>query len=288
MKKFLIGCGVLTGIFVIALAGASFFAVRWFKENAPDLERLEQLELEMVERYGTPPEYTPPLDGDYSADRVRLYARIRQDLYGISAPLRDRIAAEIRGEGEPTEGLGGWIKGIRKGASYVRDSFQYLAHADSVLLFHDMSRGEYVHFTGLLVRGFLAVEPSEFIDLSASDEELTGFEEIAVEFEEEHRQVVLDQWRNLLSADLPEDSVTEEIESWRNEVDQQLALSRRDEIPWPFFGAEPPPSLAAVYAEVESSLRETRPHHAGDLLLDDVLGAEMEQNGNGIQITFGD
>ena len=97
----------------------------------------------------------------------------------------------------------------------------------------------------------------------------------------------MDQWRNVLTSDLPGESITEEIESWRSEVDQQLALSRRDEIPWPFFGAEPPPSLSAVYAEVESSLRETRPRHAGDLLLDDVLGAEMEQDGNGVQITFG-
>lgn len=288
MKKFLIGCGVLTGLAVILLAGTSIFAVRWFKENAPDLERLEQLENEMVERHGNPVEFTPPIDGDYSADRVRLYARIRQDLYTLSTPLREQIAAEIRGDGESTGGIRGWIKGIRKGAGYVQDSFAYLADADSVLLFHDMGRGEYVHFTGLLVRGFLAADPSEFIDSSASEEELSGFEEIAVALEEEHRRIVLDQWRNMLRAEVAEGEITAAIESWRSEVDQQLALARRDEIPWPFFGAEPPPSLTAVYAEVESTLRDTRPRNAGDLLLDDVLGAEMEQDGHGFQITFED
>ena len=252
MKKFLIGCGVLTGVVLLALAGASFFAVRWVKDNAPDLERREQLELEMVERFGTPYEYTPPVDGDYSADRVRLYARIRTDLHQLSAPLRARIEAEIRGEDPSSGGISGWFGRIRKGAGYFRDAFHYLADADSVLLAHDMGRGEYVHLTGFLVRGLLAVDPTEFLDLEAPDEELSAFEEIAVEFEKETRQVVLDQWRNVLTADASAAEVTEEAEAWRSAVDQQLALTRREEVPWPFFGAEPPASLEAVFIRPRS------------------------------------
>lgn len=288
MKKFLIGCGVLTGLAVLVLAGASFFAVRWFKENAADLQRVEELENTMVERFGNPVDFVPPVDGVYEADRVRLYVDLREDLQGLSAPLRERVDAELRGEGEPTEGIGGWFRAIKKGTSYFQDFFAYLADADSVLLENDMGRGEYVHLTGLLVRGALEVDATALVPSEVPKNDRGAFEQILVEFERETRDAVIDQWRNVLVDTAAEGDSSEQGLRWRERVEEQLALVRRERTPWPFHGEELPPSLAAVFDDVEGRLRATRPRSGGDLLLDDLLGAEMDDDSGGFQIRFGD
>ena len=278
MKKFLIGCGVLTGVAVLLIAVGSFFAVRWVKENAPDLERLENYEQQMLEEFGQAREFVPPLDGVYDAERIRLYARLRQGIFDDSAELRGRIDAEIADTSEGASGIRGFFSNVKKGATYVRSSFEYIADADSILLDAGMGRGEYVHYTGLLLRGGIGVDLTEFMDVDLPEDEQSAFEAIALEFEDESRKLVLDQWDNLLR--------TSRDEAWTEAVREQVGRTRRRESPWPFVRSDLPPSLTDVFAEVRSTLENTKPRSAGALLLENVLGATVDDEGGGMQIKF--
>jgi hypothetical protein len=281
MKKFLIGCGILTGVGILVLVGISFFAVRWVKNNAPDLERLEQYEADMTEAFGEPGDFVPPSGGNYELSRARVYVRVRENLYEVSAPLRVRMQADLAGDGPSKKGVRKIFAGIKSGAAYLRDSFEYLADADSVLLEADMGRGEYVHWTGLLVRGGMSIRASDFLDYEVDKDDRGAIEALGIEFEDECRKVFMDQFDNLRRATGPEAN-----DPWIRLVQDARAEVRREDGVWPFTGASLPEPVATIFRELEYDLRRTAPRDAAELLLDNVLGAMIDDDQGGVRVNF--
>lgn len=279
MKKFLIGCGVLTGVGVLVLVGASFFAVRWVKHNAPDLDRLERYEDQMVEAHGEPADFVPPADGAYDLQRARTYLRVRDSLYDIATPLRERMQADAA-EGRPEKkGVRKFLSGLKSGAAYLRDSFEYLADADSVLLDADMGRGEYIHWTGLLVRGGLSIHGADYLDFDRDKDDRDPLQALGVEFEEECRKVYLGQFDNLgVGTDAEND--------WVEFVQSERARVRREDGVWPFSDGHLPESARTIFTELESGLMRTAPVDAAGLTLDNVLGAQVEKDRGGVHVQF--
>jgi hypothetical protein len=279
MKKFLIGCGVLTGVAALVLAGVAFFAVRWVKNNAPDLERLQHYEAEMVDSYGEPEDFEPPKDGAYDLQRAREYIRVRDSLYDVSSELRQRMQEDAAEGGERKKGVRRLIAGFRSGAAYLRDSFEYLADADSILLEAEMGRGEYVHWTGLLVRGGLGIRGGEFLDFDEDKDDRGAMQSIGIDFEKKCRTVYLDQFENLrreVGSDDP----------WIRLVEDERARVRRLDGVWPFSDGDLPPPVKVIFDAVESDLRRTAPRDISGLMLDNVLGAKIDDEGGGVQIKF--
>ncbi len=278
MKKFFIGCGVLTGIGILLLVGTSFFAVRWFKSNAPDLDRLDRYETELTDRFGQVADFVPPAQGAYDPERARLYVKVRRRLHEIGAPLRSRIQSDVDKDSPSHRGLRKFVAGLKSGAAYLRDSFEYIAAADSILLEADMGRGEYVHWTGLLVRGGLSIRGSDYLDFDVDADDRGPLQALGVEFEEDCRRVFLRQFDALRSA--------KDDDPWVQLVLDERARVRHEDGLWPFTGKTLPEPLDSIFAEVETELRRTAPQDAAGLLLDNVLGARIDDDRGSWRVEF--
>ena len=76
MKKILIGCGVALGLAVLGTVLASVLALRYFRTTMPDAAHLEERQEELVDRFGRPQDYLPPLDGRLEPARIETFLRV--------------------------------------------------------------------------------------------------------------------------------------------------------------------------------------------------------------------
>jgi len=146
VKKFFVGCGVVVVVFlVLAIVGIYVFS-QWAQDMLPEIEDFARNRAELVERYGALPEYVPPLDGAYDPGLVARFVDVRESLQ----PRQDALAADFdeilgRAPEDRPSGIGGFIDEMRSAMGMVARTARYTAFSDSVLMAHEMGRGEYGH-----------------------------------------------------------------------------------------------------------------------------------------------
>lgn len=91
MRKILVGCGVLAGLLVVTLVVAGMLVSSWVKKRLPDTDRLEQMQVEVRERFGDPEAWVPAVGAELPADRVATFVALRESL----ATRRTEVAARL-------------------------------------------------------------------------------------------------------------------------------------------------------------------------------------------------
>jgi hypothetical protein len=285
MKKIAIGCGIVALIITVLGIAAGVFGVRWAKQQFANAERLERVMEEMEAAYGKPEDFQPPVDGNYPADRVQLFVRMRGELLTVGEEFRFEV------EDMALDRKKGWWSGIRAMAGLLNAGAGYLATADSLLLEEGMSHGEYAHYQTLMLHGFLGESPVEFLDGMPSSEDESSFfntfDDIVEQYMLDARSMLQDHARNSRKGAGAQGSACTECEEWVGYLDTQLenSRSRSDTMAM----TDPlAPSLAEAFADRRYELEATRPSDYGTWLLSILMVMELDDDGDGIKVEFGD
>lgn len=164
-RKWLVGCGIGCGLFVLALGAAGtcgYFAVRGIVDNA---ENLDDGFAALVERFGAPQDFVPPPDGCVPAERVEAFLAVRDEM----APVRQEVAGQFRVlDGE---GPGRMFAKIKAAAGVVPSVLGFIGERNRALLAAGMGAGEYQHIYCLAYFGLLGKDPADGPGFALVDEE---------------------------------------------------------------------------------------------------------------------
>lgn len=284
MKKFLVGCAIFAVVAVILSVGASFFVVKWLQSELPDGENLQRYEREMEAQYGQLEEWVPPLQGEYDADRIALYADLRQKILAEGADLAAGFDDLVDAERERGRFLSGLISGTKRTLRLVRGSLELVTTADSLLIEAEMPRGEYAHYTLLLQHGYLGVDVDGLLEplqaLDEQDDARKAVEKLTEEFREKSREIFREQLRLARAIE----TETNPDSEWADQLRQ--ALAAREEDPFP-LSSPLPASLRAAFDAHRDRLSFTRPRSIGMWLAETPLLVKLEEeHSDGLQVTF--
>lgn len=285
MKKFAIGCGIAALVLVAISIGATVVGVRWMKGQVADAERYSRNSEAMVAEYGDPPAFVPPADGQYDPDRVALFSEMRGRLQLAGENLRTESAEMAEGTTK------GWWRGLRSVMRMLNAGAGYLATADSLLLEAGMSHGEYAHLQTLWLHGTRDQWPEEFAgaqpDHDGEKDFLKAFEDMAGSYRDEARLLLQAHARNARDAAEEAGADCDTCPAWIEYLDGQLeaARTRRSTVPM----LDPlPESLALAFDQYRNQLAPTRPDDYGTWLMAILMVMELDDDGEGVNIQFGD
>lgn len=291
MKKLLIGCAVVAGIFVVLGIAASTILYSWFKRNAPDMDRVEAVRDEMREKYGDRDDFVPALDGRLQPERLEIFLSVREHLVQTRKEIAGRLDdflvvvadRETRsGERSFFAKLRGGIDMARSGAALVREGVDYLRLRTEKLIDAGMGEGEYVYLYALLTYSWLQWDPVEAVGEDAV-ESLDLTEEMD-EMRAEYRKILVRQLRNQVR----------ELERKRDRSsDEELALksveaaleSATADRSFPYEGTLPGPWLTML-EPVRERYVATLPRSPAEVLLDGASLVKGHNNGHGIQVNI--
>ncbi|HKI83568.1 MAG TPA: hypothetical protein VKA63_04455 [Candidatus Krumholzibacteria bacterium] len=152
MKKFMIGCGIVVGVILLISIVSSWIFVRSLKNQLPEIKPLKEREEQLVKLYGRLDDYTPPLNGRISPERMELYLQIRENQphdTQLFVDALDEVSEQEKEMHEATglEKLKRGLKMAKSGMAVARVTMVYLSARDSLLLADEMSPGEYLYLT---------------------------------------------------------------------------------------------------------------------------------------------
>ncbi len=152
MKKFMIGCGIVVGVVLLISIVSSWIFVRSLKNQLPEMKPLKEREEQLVKLYGRLDDYTPPLNGRISPERMELYLQVRENQPHDTRLFVDALdeVSEQEDEMHEAKGLEKFKLGLKmakSGMAVARVTMVYLSARDSLLLAKEMSPGEYLYLT---------------------------------------------------------------------------------------------------------------------------------------------
>ena len=154
-KKWLMGCGIGCGIFVLLLAGAGtvgYFGVKRFAERA---DRIEETFDRMDATYGEPSDFVPEIDGRVPADRMEVFLTVRDAMSGVQQEVSGLFHTLDDGDGA------GVVDKIKAGLKFIPSLFIFIEERNNILLDHGMGVGEYQYIYSLAYYGLLDKDPSD-------------------------------------------------------------------------------------------------------------------------------
>jgi hypothetical protein len=105
------------------------------------VEAAERAEIELEAKYGLIQEFTPPVDGQISADRMEVFLSVRESLTPQRVALAEAVAALA-----PTDAEGrtvGGLRAARAGINMAPRALEFARARNEVLLEAGMGPGEY-------------------------------------------------------------------------------------------------------------------------------------------------
>ncbi len=154
-KKWLVGCGIGCGLFLLLIGGVGtcgYFAVREVIDQADDINVNMAA---MDSTFGDPTDYIPPVEGRLQAGRIETFITIREQM----TPVRQQISQLITSlDGH---GSGGVIAKIKAGIKFVPAILQFISHRNEALVQGGMGLGEYQHIYCLAYYGLLDKDPAD-------------------------------------------------------------------------------------------------------------------------------
>jgi hypothetical protein len=165
-KKWLMGCGIGCGLFVLVLGGVGtvgYFGVKKFADRA---ERIEDTFDRMDAEYGRPSDFVPELDGSIPSGRMEVFLAVRDDMREVQQEVSG-LFRTLDGEGEA-----GVIDKIKAGMKFLPSLFVFIEERNRIMLDRGMGVGEYQYIYSLAYYVLLGKDPSDGPGFTvASDDE---------------------------------------------------------------------------------------------------------------------
>jgi hypothetical protein len=166
-KKWLIGCGIGCGFFVLVMGGigtVGYFSVKKFADRA---DRIEVTFDRMDAEYGEPSDFVPEIDGRVPGPRMEVFLAVRDDMSGVQQEVSGLFRTL---DGESGAGV---IDKIKAGMKFIPSLFIFIEERNNIMLNHGMGVGEYQYIYSLAYYGLLGKDPSDgpgFTVVSDDDE----------------------------------------------------------------------------------------------------------------------
>ncbi|MEN8008109.1 MAG: hypothetical protein ABFS42_13900 [Candidatus Krumholzibacteriota bacterium] len=154
-KKWLIGCGIGCGFFILVMAGVGTVGYFGVKKFADRTERIEETFDRMDAEYGHPSDFTPEIDGRIPTDRMEVFLAVRDGMQ----PVQQEVSGLFRtldGSGDA-----GWMDKIQAGVKFLPSLLIFIEERNQVMLDQGMGVGEYQYIYALAYYGLLDKDPSD-------------------------------------------------------------------------------------------------------------------------------
>jgi len=199
MKKVLIGCAIVAGVFVLLSVGTGLGFYFWVKSEIPDMQHAKDARRDLAERYGHRDDYVP--DVQLRPERVEIFLAVRESLLAPRAAIGGRAqsfleraktrSAEDRGV---VRKIADGIRVARGGLSLFRAGTEYAGLRAGKLLAAGMGEGEYTWLYGLMSFAWVRWDvQTELGDQWFVDHDM---EEVPDELMGQHRRLFTRQLRN--------------------------------------------------------------------------------------------
>lgn len=269
-QKVLAGCAVGCLLVIVLAVGVGWMGYRWVETATEAIENAEQTERALVDSYGRPGDFHPPVEPGLTADRLEVFLAVRDGLAEERTAFADSISALAPG-GE--DGGGGGFRTARTVAGLPSRIFSFVNARNKALLDHGMGFGEYTWIYWLTYNAWLGhpANESELHEIMKERSDSEGRMQVQFGGPEEDelawriRRDVSEMLQNL-EADLAADPERGELRALVVEELNALGLDP-DRIPWEDGLPEPfADGLEAYRDRLEASYsRATNPFELIDL-----------------------
>ena len=291
VKKVLIGCGIVVGLFVLVLIGGGLFVGRWVKSELPDFEQLEQSRDALLEQYGAREDYAPSLDGQVRPERIEAFLAVRESLLTTRATIATRSEAllarahdEQWDERSAFEKIGEAFKMARGGIGLFREGMEYIGARADQLLAVGMGEGEYTYLYGLMVYSWLDWDPvGEFGDQWFLDHDM---ENVPDEFRDEYRRVFVRQLRNQRQALEDKTDRSADEEATFELLEQTVREARTMRGTFPYQGEALPEAWRTTLEPYRARLIATLPRTPTEYLVDSIEQLIDDEETKGVHVQF--
>jgi hypothetical protein len=163
--KWVLGCGIGCGAVMLILAalgvGGFFFVKDAVQGVVQEVERVEETQRALRERYGSVWEFSPQPDGTIPAERVDAFLRVRETMAPTREEMEQRLAVLSGEEYEGTASSGGKVGKVRAGMELIPRLMGYFAARNEALLEGEMGLGEYYYLYTLTFYRLLGKSPAD-------------------------------------------------------------------------------------------------------------------------------
>jgi hypothetical protein len=154
-KKWLIGCGIGCGFFVLVMGGlgtVGYFGVKKFADRA---EKIEGTFDRMDAEYGSPADFVPAVDGRIAAERMEVFLKVRDEVRGVQQEVSGMFRT-LDGQGES-----GFIAKAKAGMKFIPSLLIFIEERNAIMLDNGMGVGEYQYIYSLAYYGLLGKDPGD-------------------------------------------------------------------------------------------------------------------------------
>ncbi len=154
-KKWLIGCGIGCGLFVLivgGLVGGGFFAAKRFADRA---DKIETTFNRMDAEYGEASDFVPELDGHVPSDRMEIFLAVRDEMTEVQQEVSGLFTTL---DGESGAGV---IAKVKAGIKFVPSLLIFIEERNNIMLDQGMGVGEYQYIYALAYYDLLGRDPSD-------------------------------------------------------------------------------------------------------------------------------
>jgi hypothetical protein len=279
MRKVLLTCAVVAGLFVVGAIVSGVVISSYFKSKFPGADKIDDMQAELHRRFGERDQFTPPLDGRLPLDRIEVFVALRESLATRRDEAGSGLASFIRRTKESKssdqsrlEKLGNTLRMVQGGTSMVSGVVAYFAELPRMLLDRGMGDGEFAYWYCLTSFAWLGWDPLEHPDLEESLDQLG----LRTDVEDQHAELL-----RLFHGQLRNARRDLEAEGTRTpDQERMLALVTgeldRDQVEKAMpFGEQFPVAWAETLAPYRGRLEAVLPTGPGAVFLDlAAFGAE--------------
>jgi hypothetical protein len=154
-KKWLIGCGIGCGLFVLVMGGVGtvgYFGVKKFGDRA---DRIEGTFDQMDAEYGQPSDFVPEIDGHVPGHRMEVFLAVRDEMGEVQQEVSD-LFRTLDGEGDA-----GVVDKVKAGMKFIPSLLIFIEERNNIMLNLGMGVGEYQYIYSLAYYGLLGKDPSD-------------------------------------------------------------------------------------------------------------------------------
>jgi hypothetical protein len=154
-KKWLIGCGIGCGLFVLVMGGVGtvgYFGVKKFGDRA---DRIEGTFDQMDAEYGQPSDFVPEIDGRVPGHRMEVFLAVRDEMGEVQQEVSD-LFRTLDGEGDA-----GVVDKVKAGMKFIPSLLIFIEERNNIMLNLGMGVGEYQYIYSLAYYGLLGKDPSD-------------------------------------------------------------------------------------------------------------------------------
>lgn len=228
-QRWLTGCGIGCGVLLLAGIGACVAGALFMKHTFRGIEKAAESHEELIGALGDVDDYAPPATGVPAADRIEIFARVRELTADARRDVEEAAARLPPPELSEEEALVGRIRvGLDVLGDFIDAVGTYLQARNQALIESGMGVGEYVYLYTLTYHSWLGHPPGEApearegpdgVRVGIYDDNNALFSEEAVR--RRYRRYVLGMVREQMASPGPESGAAEAA-PWRARLEREI------------------------------------------------------------------